>query len=112
MDKREFMQAAVLQVADHITAENAEQVINAVEGLYKAIEARCITDDDGWVEWDGGDKPDLPDDTVVHVKFRDGSKESDGTVGFWYGDGQEINNNWTHCVPSSVDIVAYRVVPQ
>lgn len=34
-----------------------------------------------WIKWSGGEKPDLFDDTLVSVRFRDGDEDHEETVG-------------------------------
>lgn len=64
---------------------------------------------EGWFKWYGGEKPDLFDDTLVSVRFRDGHENHEETVGYWRDATGDLENNWVHN-GSSLDIVAYRVV--
>lgn len=64
-----------------------------------------------WVTWDGsaGGRPDLPLDTVIVAKFKDGDviRES---VGYWYGNGQTGSSNWDwRDEESDCHILEYRV---
>lgn len=65
--------------------------------------------DDGWIKWDGGEKPDLFDDTLVSVRFRDGDEDHEEDVAYWKDATGDLENNWVHD-GSSLDIVAYRVI--
>lgn len=63
-----------------------------------------------WVEHDGRGQPDLPKDTRVAVRFRDGDVIETMTVGFWHRPLPRLNN-WLHGSedPES-EIVAYKVL--
>lgn len=69
--------------------------INDTPGDYDIVAYRPIT----WTDWNGDGEPDLPNNTRVAVKWRDGF-EAEGPVG-------EIG--WSH-IGSDHDIVAYRVI--
>jgi len=57
-------------------------------------------DDDGWIPWEGGERPADPD-TRVLVRYRDGFYNYDGArAGFF---------EWQH-FGSTDDIIAYKVV--
>ena len=71
-----------------------------------------IANNNGWIEWAWTvDKP-YPEtlETVVCVKFRDGTDTTyhTDTVEWWY-DKEDEANNWYNSGDSS-DIIAYRVV--
>lgn len=64
-----------------------------------------------WIEWDGsnGGHPDLPLDTLVEVKFRDGEILGGIAVEYWHSECDDLNN-WLHRKPpSGAEIIAYRV---
>lgn len=44
----------------------------AVERKENAQEVKPQTEDDGWIKWDGGERP-VADDATVLVRFREGS---------------------------------------
>jgi hypothetical protein len=55
-----------------------------------------------WIEHHGKGYPDLPLDTLVHVRFANG-EESTANVAFW-------GWRWGTPTPHSFDITHYRVV--
>lgn len=59
-----------------------------------------MADNDGWIEWAGGECP-IPDDAEHEVKFRDGGKARD--------HGAAMDWRWTHDGYPG-DIIAYRIV--
>lgn len=63
-----------------------------------------------WIEWGGGECPNLPKDTLVAVRFRDGEVIESMTVNYWYRL-LPFANNWLHGSedPES-EIVAYKVL--
>jgi len=69
----------------------------------------CSSNEDGWIEWSGGENP--VGDKMVAVKFRDGSSCTDnrsaraGRVSDW------IPSAWTN-TGGAADIIAYRILPQ
>lgn len=56
-------------------------------------------DDDGWIEWKGGECP-VPREKLVEVRFRNLVTNMGCTAGFWGWD--HSNGGW--------DIVTYRVI--
>lgn len=67
-----------------------------------------VTQVDTMKKWNGVGKPNLRLDTLVEVRFRDGSMSPMGTVGDWHGAGG-IDSNWTH-LGDSTDIIEYREI--
>jgi len=57
------------------------------------------TQDDGWVEWNGGKRP-VDSTTLIQVRFRNGEERLSPA---------KHNFEWRHC-GSVFDIIAYRVV--
>ena len=53
-------------------------------------------DDDGWIEWKGGECP-VEDDAVIDIRFRDGNEER----------GVDADWDWEHS--GGGDIIAYRL---
>lgn len=64
-----------------------------------------------WIEHDGKGLPPLPEDTLVHVRFRAGHTDEEVDPWFPKDYAGGLRNWWEHD-GSEVDIVAYRVVPQ
>ncbi len=64
-----------------------------------------------WIEHDGGPMP-VDAETLVIVRFRDGREELErqASKAIFWGDGSDVDSNWSHEAPSESDIVAYRVV--
>lgn len=64
-----------------------------------------------WIEHDGGDMP-VPGDTLVYVKFRDGTDDvqcrKPVSAGWWDSYGAPDVSNWSS--PEAAGIVAYKVV--
>lgn len=62
---------------------------------------------DGWIEWTWTEDKPYPEtlDTVVDVKFRDGTCRTD-RVAWWY-DPNVKYSSW-HLVGDTEDIIAYR----
>mgnify|MGYP003575993184 CR=1 FL=1 len=83
-----------------------EQVIEALEmvlnddELVKRAYDEMIEDED-WVLWNGGVKPDLHGDTIVDVKLRMNETLLRGTI-------REFG--WQHGEKGEWDIIAYRVI--
>lgn len=61
-------------------------------------EATPQIDNDGWIEWSGGERP-VGKSEVVNVRYRDGEEDT-GIAGF---------QSWKH-VQESDDIIAYRLI--
>lgn len=68
-----------------------------------------------WVEHDGKSMP-VPGETLVLVRHRDGVDEAQRgypprRADFWLF-GEEFNDmsNWSHDLPASGDIVAYKIM--
>ena len=59
-----------------------------------------------WIEWGGGDQP-LDDYEMVEVRFRNGSIEA-GEFAHCY----EWNHGYHDLSTTSVDIIAYRIIPE
>lgn len=76
--------------------------IERLHGRIAELEARVAAleggPDDGWITWNGGERP-VGGDEIVEVRFRDGDVFRDRSLGlFWAHDGDDE------------DIIAYRVV--
>ena len=71
-----------------------------------------IANNDGWIEWTWTEEKPYPEtlDTVVYVKFSDGTYNEyfADTVEWWYDERIEANNWYNN--EDYGDIVAYRVV--
>lgn len=66
-----------------------------------------------WIEHDGKSAPDLPDGTLVKVRFRDmkGSDWLSEPFEYWCADESDPRDYWEHHDYAD-DIVAYRVVSE
>lgn len=73
-----------------------------------------VADLDGWIAHDGSEKPNLPMDTIVQVKFRDGTvaPAPHFKVGFWYSQYRGANNFVWSGGDDGAEIIAYRVIPE
>ena len=69
---------------------------------FDGIAKERAAEDDGWIEWRGGECP-IPDRTPVEVKFRNGKTNPNHNAEAW---------GWQSCpeLPMDHDIVAYRIV--
>lgn len=124
-DLLERMDAEVRQavkVQQHSLADQLEQEALLHEGLHgpslltklarmaaHALQpAEAKPDDDGWIEWDGGEQPVAPD-ARVEVRFRSDRPDEVAMAGQW---------RWNHWhksrggEPNPHDIVAYRLVKE
>jgi hypothetical protein len=66
-----------------------------------------MTEQDGWIEWHGGECP-VADDALINVKFRDGGEPRTPLT-------SPQGLTWQHAPHSGIltplaDIIAYRVV--
>ena len=78
-------------------AEDAYLMADAMIAARGTLES---TNDDGWIEWKGGECP-VAAGTKVSVRFGDGREETDNAPEDW---------GWRHVRCIKVDIIAYRVV--
>jgi hypothetical protein len=66
---------------------------------------RIAEDNEGWIEWNGGECP-VPDRTIIVAKFRDSARKDGKSEGEKY--------RWFHSAAGSLgsgnDIIAYKVV--
>lgn len=62
--------------------------------------AALDTDDDGWIDWSGGECPPVEADAEVWLKFRDGTSS--------YGQWKARNYSWRHH-DNCDDIIKYRL---
>lgn len=88
------------------TTPNAaiERGLRAAYPILRAAWETSQPEDDGWIDWAGGECPVSPN-TWVEVKFREGGRTWDGEAWtwIWLHDGRGGRD-------PDYDIVAYRVV--
>lgn len=68
--------------------------------LRQQIESENPKQDDGWIEWGGGDMPPIMDE-IVEAKFRGGATDVNLCRNFYWGLDEKHPHN---------DIIAYRIV--
>lgn len=73
----------------------------ALERGWKAAFEEMREDNDGWIEWSGGECP-VPRGSETTIRFRDGDETTDTIPHLW---------NWEHD-NDEADIIAYRIVNQ
>ena len=68
-----------------------------------------ISQEGQWIDWTGGKMPNLPDGTLLQIRFRDG----DVQIRNGYTGRSGMQAYWNHDKndPGSWEIVAYRVLP-
>ena len=72
--------------------------------------AEPVADADGWIEWDGGQSPNLPVNTRVDVIFRDGGTDTSGQSVEDWKDVSDDENNWLYSGDDDpAEIIAYRI---
>lgn len=83
------------------TLEEIEAAAKKFEA-FLAGDSKVASDNDGWIEWGGGDCP-VAADALVEVKLRNGTE--------WTGRDAEYRDywDWSHDEIGG-DIVAYRLV--
>lgn len=98
-----------LKAQGGLTGRVAERWAVAFEAAELAL--RPVADSDGWIEHDGSEAPNLPFDTVVQVRFRDGTQDKvpHWTIREWHSDNPS-GNNFLWLDDSGSEIIAYRVV--
>ena len=66
---------------------------------------------DGWIEWTWTEEKPYPEtlDTVVIVKYADGSEGNPWKVKFWHDAEMLETSNWYNADNSPASIVAYKV---
>ena len=81
-----------------------KNLLSDIEGLMGESSGHLpIADADGWLPWEGGDRP-VYRRTKIRVRYRDGYEE------------EGLAMNWTECWkrmqcgPQPDDIIAYRIV--
>lgn len=70
---------------------------------------------DGWIKHDGKGMP-VDGDVLVLCRFRDGEDEvsfgwKPSKASYWHHSCKGLSN-WVHELPSSADIIAYRIVEE
>lgn len=66
-------------------------------------EAALAAKNDGWIEWGGGECP-VPDDSLVEVKYRNGTVKPAEPARFYIW-----TNGYGSCSTTDADIIAYRL---
>jgi len=67
-----------------------------------------MSEDEQWIEWDGGEMPVHPY-ALVAMRFRNGDV-SESALACWWID--RWSNLWEHSTPDhGEDIIAYRIIP-
>lgn len=66
-----------------------------------------MSDENGWIEWGGGECP-VPLENVVDIRTRNGAHDEGFTAKFWAAGAFDW---WKHeSTDHDLDIIAYRVV--
>lgn len=99
---RDYFAAHAMQglIAQSCGTAIGSDVMHGAKYAYAMADAMMTArnNDDGWIEWNGGERP-VQGDTFVEVKCRDDATDRDKASAYYW------HHNGDYC-----DIVAYRVI--